>query len=92
MSEALTNVAKHAKATRCTVSLRVQDGDPASVEVVVRDDGVGIGADVAAGVGMLSLRERAAELGGDCEVTCPAEGGTEVRARLPFVVQEAVRG
>ena len=50
----------------------------------VRDDGRGIGADVTAGVGLLSLRERAEELGGHCEVTCPPEGGTVVRARLPL--------
>lgn len=81
VSEALTNVAKHARATRCAVSVRRPDA--ATVEVVVRDDGTGIGADVSAGVGMASLRERAAELGGTATVTCPPGGGTEVRALLP---------
>ena len=36
-----------------------------------------------AGVGLVSLRERAAELGGSCTVECPAGGGTVVRAVLP---------
>jgi signal transduction histidine kinase len=49
----------------------------------VRDDGVGIAEDVSAGVGLLSLRERAEELGGRCEVSCPDGGGTLVRAWLP---------
>ncbi|MFI7697922.1 sensor histidine kinase [Nonomuraea sp. NPDC049480] len=81
VSEALANVVKHAGAARCDVELTVADG---ALTVQVRDDGSGIGPDVAAGVGMLSLRERAAELGGDCQVSCPPGGGTLVRARLPL--------
>jgi signal transduction histidine kinase len=50
----------------------------------VRDDGRGIPADAVAGVGMLSLRERAAELGGSASAECPDGGGTVVRASLPF--------
>jgi len=65
-----------------------------ALEVEVRDDGSGIPADAAAGVGMLSLRERAAELGGSASVECPDGGGTVVRAALPFNgvgVTDAVR-
>jgi signal transduction histidine kinase len=79
-SEALANVARHASARSCTVSLDREDG---ALVVRVADDGVGIAADAAAGVGLVSLRERAAELGGRCEVSCPPEGGTVVRAVLP---------
>ena len=39
---------------------------------------------VISAVGLVSLRERAAELGGRSEVTCPATGGTLVRAWLPL--------
>ncbi|WP_214409014.1 sensor histidine kinase [Sphaerisporangium fuscum] len=81
VSEALANVVRHAGAVRCEIELAVREG---ALEVVVRDDGSGIGPDVAVGVGTLSLRERAAELGGDCEITCPPAGGTVVRARLPL--------
>ncbi|MGP3912933.1 histidine kinase [Nonomuraea sp. 10N515B] len=81
VSEALANVVKHAGAARCDISLRVGE---CGLEVTVRDDGRGIGPDVAAGIGMLSLRERAAELGGHCEVSCPPGGGTLVGARLPM--------
>jgi signal transduction histidine kinase len=51
--------------------------------VGVVDDGVGIDPGAPAGVGLVSLRERAAELGGSCEIGCPPEGGTRVRALLP---------
>jgi two-component system NarL family sensor kinase len=55
-----------------------------TLDVEVTDDGRGIGEDVVAGVGLLSMRERAEELGGHCEVRCPAQGGTTVHAWLPF--------
>jgi signal transduction histidine kinase len=81
VSEALANVVRHASASRATVSLDVA-GD--RLLLGVRDDGVGIAPEAQAGVGLLSLRERAAELGGRTEVTCPDEGGTRVRAWLPL--------
>jgi signal transduction histidine kinase len=57
-------------------------GDRLLVEV--EDDGVGIPAEAQAGVGLVSLRERAAELGGRTDVNCPPVGGTVVRAVLPL--------
>ncbi|MGW5263751.1 sensor histidine kinase [Microbispora sp. NPDC004025] len=84
VSEALANVVRHSGAAHCDITIGVRER---ALEVTVRDDGSGIGADVTAGVGMLSLRERAAELGGGCEVVCPPGGGTLVRALLPL--QEA---
>ncbi len=81
IAEALTNVVKHAGATRADVRLLAT---PSALEVSVTDDGRGIGADVTAGVGLLSLRERAEELGGRCEVVCPDGRGTVVRAVLPY--------
>ena len=81
VSEALTNVVRHAGAARGTVRL---EGGPTALEVSVGDDGRGIGTDVSAGVGLLSMRERAEELGGQCEVRCPEEGGTVVHAVLPY--------
>jgi two-component system, NarL family, sensor kinase len=80
-NEAMTNVARHAAASACTVRLEVADG---ALVVEVADDGVGIPEEVQAGVGLLSLRERAAELGGTSEVTCPPSGGTTVRTVLPL--------
>ena len=88
-SEALTNVAKHARASSCQVRLDVAEGELV-VEVV--DDGVGIPAGTPSGVGLVSVRERAAELGGRCEVGCPAVRGTVVRAHLPLGVEEVADG
>lgn len=81
VSEALTNVVKHAAAGAVDVHL---EAGATALTVSVADNGRGIGPDVTAGVGLLSLRERAEELGGRCEVTCPDGGGTTVRAVLPY--------
>jgi two-component system NarL family sensor kinase len=83
VGEALTNVARHSGARRCAVEVGVAGGQ---VVISVSDDGRGISPDVPAqeGVGLASMRERALELGGTCEVTSPADGGTVVRAWLPM--------
>jgi signal transduction histidine kinase len=82
-SEALTNVVRHASATSCRIRLDVTDGE---LIVEITDDGVGIPSGTPTGVGLVSLRERAAELGGDCRIECPGDRGTTVRARLPMGV------
>lgn len=81
VGEALNNVARHAGAAAARVRLTVAD-DVLTVEIA--DDGVGIAPDRIAGVGLSSLRERAAELGGTTTITSPSGGGTVVRARLPL--------
>ncbi|WP_336922803.1 sensor histidine kinase [Aquipuribacter sp. SD81] len=81
VSEAVLNVHRHAGATRCNVTLRRDDN---ALHVAVVDDGTGIAADAPAGVGLLSVRERAAELGGTAHVSCPPDGGTVLRATLPL--------
>ncbi|MCX7792524.1 MAG: sensor histidine kinase, partial [Chloroflexaceae bacterium] len=78
--EALTNVVRHAGAHACTVQLAVAD----RVELTISDDGRGLPPDATAGVGLLSMRERAAELGGECAVTSKPGEGTTVRVRLPL--------
>jgi signal transduction histidine kinase len=81
VGEAVTNAARHARATRCEVRLTVDDH---ALQVEVADDGVGVTPTAVAGVGLVSLRERVAELGGRSEVVCPPSGGTTVRAWLPL--------
>ncbi len=78
--EALTNVARHARAQSCVVHLAVDD----DVGLEVVDDGVGIPVERGAGVGLSSMRERAAELGGRCVVEPAPNGGTRVLVRLPL--------
>jgi signal transduction histidine kinase len=80
VAEALANVARHAGARTCRVTVR-RDRD---LTVTVVDDGVGITARRPGGFGLASIEERAAELGGDCVVTDAEPRGTEVRVRLPI--------
>ncbi len=84
VSEALANVARHAGATAGCVRVEVLPGDPPVLSISVTDDGYGIDADAVAGVGLVSLRERAAELGGRSEVLRRPGGGTQVHAELPL--------
>jgi signal transduction histidine kinase len=80
-TEAVHNTARHAAAAHCEVQLVREAG---CLRVQVTDDGRGIAADQPSGVGLVSVRERAAELGGRCEILCPPDGGTVVRAWLPL--------
>ena len=82
VQEALTNVVRHAGAGACVVRLTV---DPGSLTVEVTDDGRGLpGDELVPGVGLSSMRERAAEMGGTCTVEDGPAGGTTVLARLPL--------
>jgi signal transduction histidine kinase/putative methionine-R-sulfoxide reductase with GAF domain len=80
VSEALTNVVKHARAGSAEVLARV-DGDELRVEV--SDNGVG-GARAGEGTGLSSLADRVSALGGRLTVESPPGGGTRVRAQLPL--------
>lgn len=81
--EALMNVARHARAQRCTVRLATDGERALTIEVV--DDGVGLPHQPPrGGIGLHSMRERAAELGGACDIERVPAGGTRVCARLPL--------
>jgi signal transduction histidine kinase len=81
VDEALANVAKHAAARSCVVQLDI-DGD---LWLSITDDGAGIAADRVAGVGLVSMRERAAELGGSFSIGPREDGpGTRLLVRLPI--------
>ena len=87
-AEALTNVTRHSGAERATLAVTAG----ARVELVVRDDGVGLDATDPAptrgsGLGLASIRRRAEEVGGSARVASGPDGrGTEVRATLPVSV------
>jgi PAS domain S-box-containing protein len=87
VQEAVTNVLRHARASRCWVELRI-DGE---VQLAVRDNGVGFdvttarqGALRGEGFGLLSMQERAQLFGGHLEIDSSPDQGTTVRARFPL--------
>ncbi len=79
--EAFTNVLRHAQARHCDVRI-VNDG---RLNVTIVDDGVGIEDDATPGIGLVSMAERAAGVGGELVVRRGSDGGTEVRASLPVI-------
>jgi signal transduction histidine kinase len=79
VNEALTNVARHAHATRAEVAIE-RAGSRLVIEV--RDDGVG-GADASLGTGLQGLRERVDGLGGTLHVVSPDGGPTTISVELP---------
>lgn len=82
-AEAVANAGKHAGASRLRVRGAVADDVPAGprLEIWIDDDGRG-GADTG-GSGLVGLRRRVEQLGGDLQITSPVGGGTTIRARFP---------
>jgi signal transduction histidine kinase len=85
VQEGLTNVAKHARATRCDVRLTQLDD---RLVVEVEDDGVGFVEDterpiIARGLGLVSIRERATRLGGTFSVLSRPGAGTRLIVSIP---------
>ena len=84
LQESLTNVARHAGATRVDIELGCRQN---WLSLRVRDNGRGIRpAELRdpRSVGLLGMRERATLLGGHCEISSESGRGTQVEARLPF--------
>jgi PAS domain S-box-containing protein len=79
LREALTNVAKHAQASRVQVLLAVAD----DIAFMVVDDGVGIPANPGPGHGLGNMLGRAEALGGSCEIARFQNGGTRVSWHVP---------
>jgi signal transduction histidine kinase len=80
VSEALTNVVKHARAGEVRVDLTEERE---VVRLSVRDDGTG-GADLSGGSGLVGLKDRVEALGGGIEVVSPLGGGTSILVELPL--------
>lgn len=82
VQEALTNVGKHAAASRVEVAARELEGE---IRIVVRDDGSGFDPGSAAtGRGLTGMRERIELIGGEIEVSSKPGEGTEISARVPL--------
>jgi signal transduction histidine kinase len=84
-AEAMTNAVRHSGADRCDVTLHLNDdgrGRVLALDVV--DDGHGLPERLEPGVGLRSMRERAAEVAGTLELMSDTPHGTRVSARLPL--------
>jgi signal transduction histidine kinase len=81
VTEAVTNVVRHSRARSCSVEVEF-DGTRLSVQV--DDDGSGLPTQPRDGVGLSSMRRRAAELGGTWSVSDRPGGGTRIRVELPL--------
>ncbi|RTE11382.1 GAF domain-containing sensor histidine kinase [Paenibacillus whitsoniae] len=92
VTESLANVVKHSQATECSVKLSILTANRLVIEVT--DNGRGVHTTYPqrfpgkGGIGLQSLRERAAELGGQCTIEQVEQGGTRVMAVLPFYQNE----
>jgi signal transduction histidine kinase len=80
VAEALTNAAKHARASVVHLDVTADDG---TLTLTVRDDGVG-GADPGGGSGLAGLQDRVEALGGSIKIDSPAGSGTCVLVTLPI--------
>ncbi len=80
VQEAVANCLRHAAAENCRVTLHING----SLHMEVTDDGRGLSPAAMAGVGLASMRERAAELGGACHVATAPGGGTRIVATFPL--------
>jgi len=78
--EAITNTARHAQAHSCQIALAVDN----ALRLDIRDDGVGLASERRVGIGLVSMRERAEELGGICTIESSPGGGVYISAVLPL--------
>ncbi|MCB9431103.1 MAG: GAF domain-containing sensor histidine kinase [Ardenticatenaceae bacterium] len=78
--EALTNTIRHAHAQSCQLHLEINSG----LHLEIRDNGIGLPIDYRNGIGLSSMRERTAELGGTFQIESQPGSGTIIRVCLPF--------
>jgi two-component system, NarL family, sensor kinase len=78
--EAITNTARHAQAQCCQIVLALDN----ALHLDIRDDGVGLASERRVGIGLVSMRERAEELGGICTIASSPGSGVHISAILPL--------
>lgn len=86
LQESLTNIAKHAQASRVWVELNVEDN---SINLTVQDNGRGLQHAESKGIGITGMQERLSLVGGKFLLHSPSEGGTILSASLPMKTQTA---
>jgi signal transduction histidine kinase len=80
IAEAVSNVVRHAQASRLTVRVRIAD----QLTIDVIDDGCGIPQGNQRRSGLANMQQRAAQVGGDCSITAAPQGGTRVNWTAPL--------
>jgi PAS domain S-box-containing protein len=86
VSEALTNAAKHAEASRVRIAVHL---DEAALNLSICDDGLG-GVDASRGSGLIGLRDRVEALGGTIDLASPAGSGTRLDVEIPLLAEPSV--
>lgn len=79
--EGVTNVVRHAGATRCSVALAAEHD---RLHICISDNGRGVPAGYHPGIGLASMQERAEELGGTFQIELAEPSGTQITAELPY--------
>lgn len=79
--EAINNAAQHGRANYCIITLTVDDG---ALHLTITDDGIGLSENATSGVGLVSMRERVAELGGTLTIQTLPSGGVQIKGRFPL--------
>ena len=79
--EAFTNIVNHAEASTCQIKIKIEKD---SLLLEISDNGKGLSSNTHGGIGLTSMRERAAELGGEFRAEDLPNGGTRVTAQLPI--------
>ena len=89
LQEALTNIAKHAQASRVWVELSVEDN---TINLTVQDNGRGLQSveQSANGIGITGMQERLSLAGGKLHLHSPSEGGTILSASLPMKISPSI--
>ncbi|MEH7415374.1 ATP-binding protein [Neobacillus drentensis] len=88
-TEAIVNVLRHAKAKTCTITLAIKNQQERGLVITIEDDGIGISPirnykkNSGIGIGIGSMKERAAELGGQFRLKPNIQGGTVITVFLP---------
>jgi signal transduction histidine kinase len=80
VQEALTNVARHAEAGHVYVALEAEAGE---VRLAIQDDGRGIAGNPVPHLGLLGMRERVTDLGGDISFESQPQRGFRIQVRVP---------
>jgi signal transduction histidine kinase len=79
--ESFTNIVNHAQANACQITIKIENN---SLLLIITDNGKGMSSNNHSGVGLTSMRERAAELGGELMIENNRSGGASVHAHLPL--------